>query len=172
MDHGNYMFLNTDWEADTMEVIEVGSILKQFCGIDGRKTTFISPFVHAMEALSKLYPEDGPPFHFLIDVRYDHGSVQAKIHCTGDFHSVVNVRSERLEKVLRPLLTPREAQIAALLFESRTIRYTAAALHIAEGTVKRIMHNIYQKLGVASQVELVREIYTRLAQMEWPPELE
>jgi len=169
MDRGDFMILKLDWETDTMEVREVGPVLQQFCGVHGKHIYNITPVVHAMECLAKLNPEEGPPHHFLIDVRYDRENVVAHVHCTEDFHSVVNVPPERLEKVLRPLLTPRETQIAALLFESRTIRYTATALHIAEGTVKRIMHNIYRKLGVGSQVELIREFYTRLAQLEWTP---
>ena len=163
------MILKMDWETGTMEVREVGPVLKQFCGVQGKHIYNITPVVHAMECLTKLNPEESPPYHFLIDVRYDRETVVANVHRTEDFHSVVNVPPERLERLLRPLLTPRETQIAGLLFDGCTIRYTAATLHIAEGTVKRIMHNIYRKLGVGSQVELMREIYARLAQLEWTP---
>lgn len=61
------------------------------------------------------------------------------------------------------LLSPREQEIAIEIFEGRTIRHVATELCIAEGTVKRTTHNIYCKMGVASQVELVHEIYARIA---------
>ena len=165
MEHGDYMTFKLDWGADWLEVCEIGPVLQQFCepgevGKNGR----ITPFVHAMDCLAKLHPEAGPPFHFLIDVQFDRENMVANVHCTKDFRSVVDVPRERLEAVLCKLLTPREREVAALLFEGGTIRCIAASLHIAEGTVKRIIYNIYQKMGVGGQVDLVREIYARLAQ--------
>ena len=166
MERGDYITFKVDWEANTLEVGEIGPVLRQHCSPCAKKIFEITPFMRAIECLSRLNHESGPPFHFMVDMRYDRKTIVAHVHCTDDFASVVDVPRERLRELLGTLLTPRETQIATLLFEGSTIRYIATILHIAEGTVKRIIYNLYRKLGVSSQVELVREIYTRLAQLD------
>lgn len=59
----------------------------------------------------------------------------------------------------RATLSDREMEIARLAATGHHNREIAEALHIAEGTVKVHMHNIYEKLGVDGRVELT--IYVR-----------
>ena len=165
MEHGDYIVFNLDWEANEMQLCEMSPMLTQFCTLNGNKTFEITPIMHVLDVLAKLDPQDNPPYRYLTDMLYDGKKVVVNLHRTDDFHSVVNVPHEQLRVLLARLLTPRETQVATLLFEGRTIRYVATTLYIAEGTVKRTIYNIYKKMGVGSQVELVREIYARLAQM-------
>ena len=164
MVHGDYLSYRIDWQNKTMQLVEIGPVLEKHCPQTLDTPYAIPPLVHAMECFSRMSPPGELPYRFLVDMRYDRESLLIKVHSSEDYTSVVDVPCERLEALLGPLLTPRETQIAALLFEGCTIRYIACMLHIAEGTVKRIIHNIYQKMSVGSQVELVREIYARLAQ--------
>jgi len=166
MEHGDLITFEIDLDANQMEVVKLGPVLSQFCNptdCDNRKST-ITPLVRALECLTKVSPQATPPYHYTMDVVYDRKRLDIRLSCTADYDSVVQVPRERLKTVMDRLLTPRELEVATLLFEGCTIRYMACLLHIAEGTAKRIIYNIYQKLGVGSQVELVREIYTRLAQ--------
>jgi len=164
MDRGDYMSLKVDWAADTMRVTRVGPVLQSFCNHAADQTFALPPPVHALDCLLKMNPQEAPPYRFLMDIQYGGENIFVSLHLADDYASVVNVPHERLKKTMGGLLTPREIQVATLLFEGDTIRYIAATLHIAEGTVKRIIYNIYQKMNVSSQVELVREIYARLAQ--------
>jgi len=165
MEHGDYLSYKIDWQNKTMQLVEIGPVLEKHCPQTLDKPYAIPPLVHVMECFSRMSPQGEPPYRFLVDMRYDGESLLIKAHYSEDYVSVVDVPRERLKALLGPLLTPRETQIATLLFEGRTIRYIACSLHIAEGTVKRIMHNIYRKMSVGSQVELVREIYARLAEI-------
>jgi len=164
MEHGDYLSYKIDWQTQTIQLVEIGPVLEKHCPQTLDRPYAIPPLVHVMECFSRMSPQEEPPYRFLVDMRYDRESLLIKAHYSEDYTSVVDVPRERLQALLKPLLTPRETEIATLLFEGRTIRYIASTLHIAEGTVKRIIYNIYQKLNVGSQVELVREIYARLAQ--------
>lgn len=53
-------------------------------------------------------------------------------------------------------LTHREGQILKLAAQGNPNRYIAKILNISEGTVKKILHNGYSKLGIGSRVELVK----------------
>ena len=52
-------------------------------------------------------------------------------------------------------LTPRERAVAELVVQGMRNREVAAALGIAEGTVKLHLYKVYEKLGVSSRTELV-----------------
>lgn len=54
------------------------------------------------------------------------------------------------------LLTARENEILSLAAAGNSNRYIALHLKISEGTVKKILHNGYTKLGIGSRVELVK----------------
>jgi DNA-binding NarL/FixJ family response regulator len=54
------------------------------------------------------------------------------------------------------LLTPRELEIVRLVSAGLRNAELGARLNITEGTVKKHLHNIYEKLGVETRVELVR----------------
>ena len=164
--HGDSLVFKIDWAANEMQLREVGPALQRFFKESERQPVAITPTVHALECLTNTRQQENPPYHFLLDVTYDRESAVVRVHCTDDYAALTDVPRERLTALLRPLLTPRETEIASLLFEGRTIRCIASLLRITEGTVKRTIYNIYRKMNLGSQVELVREIYARLAQAE------
>jgi len=61
---------------------------------------------------------------------------------------VVNARG-------RPLLTPREEQVVALVAEGLGNREIARELNLSEHTIKKYLFRIFEKLGISSRVELV-----------------
>jgi DNA-binding NarL/FixJ family response regulator len=65
------------------------------------------------------------------------------------------VQREHASREVARVLTPREAQIAALVAEGLRNRAIGERLSISEGTVKIHLHNIYEKLGVQGRLELV-----------------
>ena len=66
------------------------------------------------------------------------------------------VRNEDRHRKLATLLTPREIEIVRLVRRGLANRQIADELCVAEGTVKAHLHNIYEKLGMDSRVDLVR----------------
>ncbi|MGA2856018.1 MAG: response regulator transcription factor [Candidatus Sulfotelmatobacter sp.] len=61
---------------------------------------------------------------------------------------VVNARG-------RPLLTPREEQVVALVAEGLGNREIARELNLSEHTIKKYLFRIFENLGISSRVELV-----------------
>ena len=55
-------------------------------------------------------------------------------------------------------LTPREAEITELILQRQTYREIAEQLTISEHTVKRHVHNIYEKAGVSRRDELIKKL--------------
>ncbi len=55
-------------------------------------------------------------------------------------------------------LTPRESDIFALLANGRNRKYVSEELTITEETVKSHISNIYRKLGVHTQQELLDKV--------------
>jgi DNA-binding NarL/FixJ family response regulator len=55
----------------------------------------------------------------------------------------------------RPLLTPREEQVVALVAEGLGNRQIARELNLSVHTVKKYLFRIFEKLGVSTRVELV-----------------
>ncbi|MCL2107704.1 MAG: helix-turn-helix transcriptional regulator [Oscillospiraceae bacterium] len=158
---GDYLRYHLNWEADEMVLTDAGGQLRN--RIELVKMP-MSPVFRSLRLLANgNYNEH---CRFTVDVECGEGGDSALLYLrrTDNFNSVVNVARSLVHQVLRGQLTTRETEVATLLFEGSTIRYIAGHLQIAEGTVKRLMHNIYQKLNVASQVELIRFIYDGLAQ--------
>ncbi len=54
-----------------------------------------------------------------------------------------------------PPLTTREQDVARLVASGLSNKAIALRLGLREGTVKVHLHNIYQKLGISSRVELI-----------------
>lgn len=54
------------------------------------------------------------------------------------------------------LLTPREQEVISLVVNGYTNRCIAYELNITEGTVKKVIYNCYQKLGICSRIELIK----------------
>ena len=55
----------------------------------------------------------------------------------------------------RPILTPREEQVVALVAEGLGNRQIARELNLSVHTVKKYLFRIFEKLGVSTRVELV-----------------
>ena len=55
----------------------------------------------------------------------------------------------------RPLLTPREEQVVALVADGLSNREVAGELGLSEHTVKKYLLRIFDKLGISTRVELV-----------------
>jgi len=55
----------------------------------------------------------------------------------------------------RPLLTPREEQVVALVSDGLSNREVAVELGLSEHTIKKYLLRIFDKLGISSRVELV-----------------
>jgi len=55
----------------------------------------------------------------------------------------------------RPLLTPREEQVVALVAEGLGNRQVARELNLSEHTIKKYLFRIFDKLGISTRVELV-----------------
>ena len=158
---GDYIRFRIDRSRGLMWVEEVS--FAQGVNFNGEPTPF-SPLMKAMDYMAKRDYNGKGPCRFRIDAHCEGDTATFTIHPTENFHSVVEVPHALLREMLRKILTPRETEAAILLFEGRPIRCIAAQMQVAEGTVKRMNYNIYQKMGLASQVELIRDIYTRLAQ--------
>lgn len=72
------------------------------------------------------------------------------------------IESNRLfeEFCARHALSPRESQVARLLFEGHTRRDIESALGVSEGTVRTYVSRTYDKLGVHSRSE-IRHLFER-----------
>lgn len=63
---------------------------------------------------------------------------------------------ENVNNFMFALLTPREKEVISLVVKGYTNRCIAHELCITEGTVKKVIYNCYQKLGICSRIELVK----------------
>jgi DNA-binding NarL/FixJ family response regulator len=68
--------------------------------------------------------------------------------------ALATTQRERSGGRSREQLTPREREIVRMVARGMRNRAIAEQLHIAEGTVKIHLHNIYEKLAVNGRVEL------------------
>ncbi len=55
----------------------------------------------------------------------------------------------------RPLLTPRQEEVVALVAEGLSNRQIAGRLGLSEHTIKKYLFRVFDKLGISSRVELV-----------------
>lgn len=69
----------------------------------------------------------------------------------------------RLQRSLRvdhsALLTPRQAELLALVAGGRTTAQIAASLFLSEGTVRKHLENIFQRLGVTNRAAAVSRAF-------------
>ena len=80
--------------------------------------------------------------------------------------AVVGIPEEMLEgnqEGADGILTARELEILLLAARGLSNERIASSLHLAEGTVKRHLANVYEKMGVSSRSEAAREALLR----EW-----
>lgn len=90
--------------------------------------------------------------------------VVQEIRHLGSFHG------SHSESEAHQRLTPREAQVLALIGQGLTYKEVAAWLLAAEGTIKSHMRRILDKLGLKNRTEAVRYAHrTRLTDSPWFP---
>ncbi len=70
-------------------------------------------------------------------------------------HAVAGGRDALAEIAANAGLTPREAEVAALLIEGRSLPVIQEKLSISEGTVRTHAKHIYEKTGVHTKQELI-----------------
>jgi DNA-binding NarL/FixJ family response regulator len=93
-------------------------------------------------------------------------AVRAAVLDPGSENTVVGIPREMLESTQEGadgVLSARELEILLLVARGLSNQHIASSLHLAEGTVKRHLANVYQKMGVHSRGEASREALTR----EW-----
>ena len=94
----------------------------------------IRPFIEARSGLLELINETGP----------------------SGFDWVINYVAGKSRQAEIPMLTRREREILQLLSMGLSNQEMADKLVIAEGTLKRHVANLYQKLGVHNRAQAVR----------------
>jgi DNA-binding NarL/FixJ family response regulator len=93
-------------------------------------------------------------------------AVRAAVLDTASENAVVGIPRSMLEGTeegIESVLSARELEILLLAARGLSNHQIASSLHIAEGTVKRHLANVYQKMGVGSRGEASREALLR----EW-----
>jgi DNA-binding NarL/FixJ family response regulator len=93
-------------------------------------------------------------------------AVRAALLDTASENAVVGIPRSMLEGTeegIESVLSARELEILILAARGLSNHRIASSLHIAEGTVKRHLANVYQKMGVGSRGEASREALLR----EW-----
>ena len=79
----------------------------------------------------------------------------------------VEARAERVERVLAEFggerLTAREREVLHLVVHGHSVKSAARALDISIDTIKLHRRNVYTKLGVASQAELLARLVAELS---------
>jgi two-component system NarL family response regulator len=71
------------------------------------------------------------------------------------------VAAKLAERLTAPELSPRELDVLRLVALGQSNKEIAAALHIAEGTVKLHVNNLMGKLGVSGRTQAVTEALRR-----------
>jgi DNA-binding NarL/FixJ family response regulator len=93
-------------------------------------------------------------------------AVRAAVLDPASENSVVGIPRSMLEGTeegIESVLSARELEILLLAARGLSNERIASSLHLAEGTVKRHLANVYQKMGVSSRGEASREALMR----EW-----
>ena len=88
------------------------------------------------------------------------GTVRAAVFAPEGGNVVVGMPREMLEEAeggSEGVLSARELEILLLAAQGLSNRQIAARVHLAEGTVKRHLHNTYTKMEVGSRGEAVRK---------------
>ena len=118
------------------QVVEAGRILQQ-AAKESQTEGIVRPFIEARAGLLDLLDRTGPSgFDWVIDAL--HG------------------KKKQMES---PSLTRREREILTLLSMGFSNQEMAEKLVIAEGTLKRHVANLYQKLGVHNRAQAIRHFH-------------
>ena len=118
------------------QVSEAGRILKQ-AAKESQTEGLVRPFIEARAGLSELLDKTGP----------------------SGFDWVMDVIRGKKKQAESPSLTRREREILMLLSTGLSNQELAEQLVIAEGTLKRHIANLYQKLGVHNRAQAIRHFH-------------
>jgi len=125
------------WQAACLGAlgkIDEGSIALKQAVKAAQTENIIRPFVEAREGLLKLIQQTGRDgFAWVLETLHENGSPSEG-----------------------PVLTRREREILQLLSVGLSNQEMAERLVIAEGTLKRHIANLYQKLGVHNRTQAIR----------------
>ena len=66
------------------------------------------------------------------------------------------IEQQDVSESLAELLSPREIEMVSWVAKGLRNKEIARQAHVSEGTVKMHLHNIYEKLGLKSRMELLR----------------
>ena len=77
----------------------------------------------------------------------------------GGMAAVMKLPPEEVERIATTLgLSPREAQVASLLCQSKSVGYISKKLGVANSTTKTHVRHVYEKANVHSRDELQLEL--------------
>ena len=140
IEQGNKAFYRMDGET------VVGHICPLFLKKVQEKHQASNVRVHFMQEGEELtFQINGIPFYF-------GNENQAKILLTCEKIKPVEIEKNKIYKIL----TKRETEILHLVVNGYKNRFIAHRLQISEGTVKKMLSNIYRKLSISSRTELIR----------------
>lgn len=71
------------------------------------------------------------------------------------------IEQQDASESLSQLLSPREIEMVSWVAQGLRNKEIARQAHVSEGTVKTHLHNIYEKLGLKSRMELLRFAQTQ-----------
>lgn len=155
------------WIIGGIAILAVANVLA-VC-VPGVATTVLCFIGIALTSFSQIlvgqssYPSDG----IVIDGTHEADAVLDEIAGTelsrattlsADYNSNIDIK--------RFDLSPRQEEVFWLLIRGRNIRYIAERLCVSESTVKTHVHNLYAKLGVHSQQELITKVEESLSGSE------
>jgi DNA-binding NarL/FixJ family response regulator len=143
------------------------------------------PFERAMETLRAMRAFDDPPKVVIVTVFEDPHYVRELTRMGASAYVLKTASAEHLVAAIRAavfdprsenavvgmprsmlegteegaegVLSARELEILLLAARGLSNERIASSLHLAEGTVKRHLANVYQKMGVSSRNEATRE---------------
>lgn len=99
--------------------------------------------------------EAGARGYMLKDTTTDELSAAIRQVWSGGRHLPHAIASRLADRLVRPVLTPRELDVLRLIAKGRTNKELASALFVSEETVKTHVKTLFQKLGVHDRVDAV-----------------
>jgi len=110
--------------------------------------------VQAIRAGARGYVTKTSPPEALLKAVFD--VLDGKLALSPDIDHELALSRLADEAVAADVLTPREFEVLRMLLAERTTEETATALHLSPKTVANLHYLIKSKLGVGSDIELVR----------------
>lgn len=90
------------------------------------------------------------------------GALETKLAAARQLAYVRSADQRLLEE--RLALSPAQAQLAALLYDGKSLKQAASSLGITEGSARQYLRRIFAKTGTNRQIDLVRRVSRALTQ--------